>query len=381
MGDWGDIAGGFNQGMRQNIRTIAEIQQMNLLQDKAEREKNIFEAWKRKEAENQRPIFLDNLPVNLGDNVKNKLYNIAEMRGLLNRTPDNRMFIRAKHGKELLSLINSPELLSEQMKDLTTKETELKTALSTAKKPEEQAAIQKELQGILQGKDALSMRSKEFADMLDNKKKLEILEKTANEKNVDIKHIQGQIGLKALRGEKLTDVEKAILQGKQDTFGGTSNFTYDKRTGAIKQERSSKPSKITNKIIVDPDSSTGYSYADEGGNPIAEAPKEKVIKPGKDTSRREALDVAKAEEKILSNQSKEAAGAHVDIFNRYAEKPYAYQWKKGKLYGGSWEKIKLPVINGQQATAAEIYYTAEKHGMTYDAVLNQVMQQYNTEKK
>jgi hypothetical protein len=214
MADWGNIAGGFNQGMQQNIKTISELQHMNLLNDKAEREKNVFDSWKKQEEENQKPIFLDNLPVKLGENVQTKLESIAETQGLINRTPDGRKFIRAKHGKELFALTQSPALLSEQMKDLTGKETELKTALTNTKKPEEAAAIQAELDKVLQGKDALSMQSKEFADMILAKQKMKILEAESAKKQVEsFDQVKGRIAMKVLNGVAISEEEKAILRG------------------------------------------------------------------------------------------------------------------------------------------------------------------------
>jgi hypothetical protein len=82
--------------------------------------------------------------------------------------------------------------------------------------------------------------------------------------------------------------------------------------------------------------------------------------------------IADAEATILSNKSKEAASGQVDYFNQYAEKPYAYVWKKGSVYGGDWTKIKLPTIKGKQVTAAEVYYTAVQNGKTYDDILKSI---------
>ena len=88
--------------------------------------------------------------------------------------------------------------------------------------------------------------------------------------------------------------------------------------------------------------------------------------------RTEDKSIAEAETKILANQDNEAVGGQVDFFNQYAKKPYTYVWKPGKLYGGSWEKTKLPTIKGKQVTAAEVYYTAEQNGITYDDVLRKI---------
>ncbi len=110
------------------------------------------------------------------------------------------------------------------------------------------------------------------------------------------------------------------------------------------------------------------------GKPIYTAPKTPAAAKGPTPADKRAQDnmVAKAETLILSNKDKEAAGANVDLFNQNAQKPYAYQWKKGTLYGGEWAKIPLPTIKGKQVTAAEVYFTAEQNGITYDEVLRRI---------
>lgn len=91
--------------------------------------------------------------------------------------------------------------------------------------------------------------------------------------------------------------------------------------------------------------------------------------------RMEEKAIADAEGKILANKSNDAAAGQVDYFNQNAVKPYAYTWKPGKLYGGTWEKAPLPKNNaGKQITAKDIWDYAQQKGMTYEDVLNQVLQ-------
>ena len=87
--------------------------------------------------------------------------------------------------------------------------------------------------------------------------------------------------------------------------------------------------------------------------------------------RREAADIAKMESTILANKDRDDVGPQVDAWRQMAKKPYTYTWKPG-IIGGSWEKLKLPVLKGKQVTSDEVYFTAEKNGMTYDDVLKQI---------
>ena len=88
-------------------------------------------------------------------------------------------------------------------------------------------------------------------------------------------------------------------------------------------------------------------------------------------ARKETTDIAKMESTILTNKDSDAVGPQVDAWRQMAKKPYTYTWKPG-IIGGSWEKLKLPVLKGKQVTSDEVYFTAEKNGMTYDDVLKQI---------
>jgi hypothetical protein len=125
----------------------------------------------------------------------------------------------------------------------------------------------------------------------------------------------------------------------------------------------------------------------EAARGIAEG---KANKGPTDTEKRNtAKTIADAESTILGKDTRGNANAenpavqpHIDLFNQYSTKPYAYVWKEkegtkflGMTFGGTGgvaTKIKLPSIKGKQVTAAEVYYTAEQNGITYDEVLRKI---------
>ena len=92
--------------------------------------------------------------------------------------------------------------------------------------------------------------------------------------------------------------------------------------------------------------------------------------------------IADAEAKISANIDNEAASSYADMVNQHSKNPYAwvYQGNENSRYigdrkvwnAGKWKKAKLPVMDGKQATSAEVWYTAEKNGMTYDDVLRKI---------
>lgn len=121
--------------------------------------------------------------------------------------------------------------------------------------------------------------------------------------------------------------------------------------------------------------SPGATLVDPGtGRAIFTAPE----KPEKGTTPTEQRNLAKtiadAEEKISLNATNEAAGPQVDLFHQYAEKPYAYAWAPGRLYGGEWKKTQLPKVNGKQVTAKDVYDTAAARGMTFDEALARILE-------
>lgn len=98
--------------------------------------------------------------------------------------------------------------------------------------------------------------------------------------------------------------------------------------------------------------------------------------------RMSAKDAAKAEEAIVSpeNEGNPALVGPISIFNRFSNKPYVYIWKiekqkKGSLWWkkdvevGKTQKIDLPVVNGKQVTAKEVWFTAQENGITMMEVL------------
>jgi membrane protein involved in colicin uptake len=103
---------------------------------------------------------------------------------------------------------------------------------------------------------------------------------------------------------------------------------------------------------------------------IAEAKANKG--PSETELRAQRKELADNESKLLLNKDKEGAGPLADLHNERSEKPYAYKWKPGKLYGGEYTQIKLPKIKGKQVTAKDVYDTASQRGITYDEVLKAI---------
>ena len=142
---------------------------------------------------------------------------------------------------------------------------------------------------------------------------------------------------------------------------------------ALGKKKPEKASKETLKAL-----SPGQVLVDAEGNVVARGP-EKASKETSLTEQRQiAKDVAKAEETIIGNIDNAQAQPHVDLFNQYAGKPYSYIWKEKKGTkilgmtfgeGGEAVKIPLPVINGKQVTARDVYDTAAQEGLTYEEVL------------
>ena len=88
------------------------------------------------------------------------------------------------------------------------------------------------------------------------------------------------------------------------------------------------------------------------------------------------------EEKILQNPGSEAAAPSVDLFHKSEDKPYAYvktnvTGLKSYLPGTDefkWEKVPLPVKNGVQITTKMIRENAAKKGVSFETILNQVLE-------
>ena len=92
--------------------------------------------------------------------------------------------------------------------------------------------------------------------------------------------------------------------------------------------------------------------------------------------------IADAEAKISANLDNEAASSYADMVNQHSKNPYAwvYQGNENSRYigdrkvwnAGKWTKVKLPVMDGKQATSNEVWFTAEKNGVTYEDVLRKI---------
>lgn len=141
---------------------------------------------------------------------------------------------------------------------------------------------------------------------------------------------------------------------------GTATYTNNNR-----QEESTRP------VVVAPGATLVNPRT---GDEIFTAP-EKA--PTSAEQRATARDIADSETKILSNKANSSAEGEVGFFRQYAQKPYTYVWNKTSFLGfdtgGEWSKIELPVIKEKQVTAKDIYDTAQKHGTTYESVLEQIL--------
>jgi hypothetical protein len=95
-------------------------------------------------------------------------------------------------------------------------------------------------------------------------------------------------------------------------------------------------------------------------------------KPSMAEERMRRKEIADAETSVLSNKdNRELGGIDADIFNSQADKPYVYLWDS-ESFDEQYKKFPLPKINGKQATARDVYFTAEQNGMTIEEVLEQL---------
>ena len=90
--------------------------------------------------------------------------------------------------------------------------------------------------------------------------------------------------------------------------------------------------------------------------------------------------IADAATKIGLNKSNKALEGQKDLFNQYADKPYAYQWDESG-WGGKWTKVNLPIVNGKQVTAKDVQSTAVSRSMSYEAALAEILELAKGEKK
>ena len=78
------------------------------------------------------------------------------------------------------------------------------------------------------------------------------------------------------------------------------------------------------------------------------------------------------EEKIVANPNEEAIKPTMDYFNRFSDKNYVYIWQsvKGRFTSKDQAtKIELPIINGRQSEAKDVWHTAKKRNMSIEDVL------------
>ncbi len=91
-----------------------------------------------------------------------------------------------------------------------------------------------------------------------------------------------------------------------------------------------------------------------------------------------AKDVLRAEITIKKDPEDEAtARPAMDLFNRYAEKPYVYIWQLKEIdWGRDKEmaiKIPLPKVNGKQVLARHVWEIADEKQITIEEVLETVL--------
>lgn len=92
-----------------------------------------------------------------------------------------------------------------------------------------------------------------------------------------------------------------------------------------------------------------------------------------------AQQIAKTEDVILQGMENKTNVPHADFFNQYAKKPYVYLWKEGietHWYGdkdtSAIERVDLPVVNGKQVLATDVWHTAKQNGVTIMEVLKRI---------
>lgn len=89
--------------------------------------------------------------------------------------------------------------------------------------------------------------------------------------------------------------------------------------------------------------------------------------------RAQRKEIVVAEEFIIKENGNAKVLPYIDLFNSRADKPYCYVWEEGR-FTDSAKKVMLPKIKGKQVTAQEVYFTAEKNGVPFEEVLEQIMQ-------
>jgi len=221
-------------------------------------------------------------------------------------------------------------------------------------------------QQMLEGIPADKVKQTLFPDVVQWEQK-----QAEHQKQIGMDQIKAAISLKAMRGETLTADEKALVGIAPKApvtrsvapggalVGPEGNVLYSNPT---RPEANRPVSVAPGGTLVNP----------QTGAPIYTAPN----KPDKGTTetelRAQRKELADNESKLLLNKTNEGAGPLADLHNERSEKPYSYQWKPGKLYGGEYVQVKLPKIKGKQVTAKDVYDTASQRGMTYDEVLRAI---------
>lgn len=202
----------------------------------------------------------------------------------------------------------------------------------------------------------------------------------AEKQKVGMDQIKAAIATKAMKGETLTEDEKALVGitpkvpqirsvDRGDVVDIYENGVLTKTEKKGKAPATLDRERITSNIGVNP--ATGkeeYLLTDgsfSGRTPGTKATSETEL-------RAQRKEMADNESKLLLNKTSQGAGPLADLHNERSEKPYVYRWSPGELYGGEYVQIKLPKIKGKQVTAKDVYDTASQRGMTYDEVLEAI---------
>jgi hypothetical protein len=257
MANWGDIAGGVNQGIARNVQTISELQRMQHTEQIMEMEKNKLDNWKQKTEQANRPVYVDTFfesHPEIGPALKNLAMSKAEMEGILTPDAQGRKFFRAEVGDKFTKHLwanNTEDVIGAQLQDIGTQKESLKSQLLEAKKPEDAANLKAQLDKATKAYDDLSWQSTTYQKKKENETKITkaILEAT---NKPSAHHI----------------VEVVSPDGKT-----AQKFDYDVLTGARKPigDPYAVRSQVPNVNITGPQEKTG-TWSFMGEDPVTKKP-------------------------------------------------------------------------------------------------------------
>ena len=226
-------------------------------------------------------------------------------------------------------------------------------------------------------------------------------------KQVGMDQVKAAISIKAMRGEVLTEDEKALvgIRPERPSSVAPGGSLVDPQTGIPiytnpNRPESNRPISVApGGVAIDPQTGIPiYTSPNrpESDRPVSVAPGGMLVSPktgvpiykapgagpSETELRAQRNELAVNETKLLQNKTNEGAAPLADLHNERSEKPYAYVWKDNSRYipgtdqkvwdSGEYVQIKLPKIKGKQVTAKDVYDTASKRGMTYEEVLRAI---------